>query len=72
MEVMMSEVRLILTDEMWIEIAPILAQVKHPAGRPPQQSDRMFVEAVLYLARTGTPWRDLPPCFGNWSAVYNR
>jgi len=68
----MLEVRLILTDEIWVEIAPILSQVKHPAGCPPQQSDRMFIEAVLYLARTGIPWRDLPPCLGNWSAVYHR
>jgi transposase len=32
----------------------------------------MFIEAVLYLARTGTPWRDLPEAFGHWDAVYNR
>jgi transposase len=32
----------------------------------------MFIEAVLYLARTGTPWRDLPEDFGHWDAVYNR
>jgi transposase len=32
----------------------------------------MFIEAVLYLARTGTPWRDLPADFGHWDAVYNR
>jgi len=34
--------------------------------------DRMFFEAVLYLARTGVPWRDLPGEFGSWDAVYNR
>jgi transposase len=32
----------------------------------------MFIEAVLYLSRTGSPWRDLPQDFGNWDAVYNR
>jgi len=35
-------------------------------------SDRLFIEAVLYLARTGTPWRDLPEAFGHWDAVSNR
>src|ERR671928_62390 len=53
-------VRLLLTDEAWAEIVPILATLKSRAGSPPALSDRLFIEAVLYLARTGTPWRDLP------------
>ena len=65
-------VRLLLTDAAWAEIAPILAAIKSRAGSPPALSDRMFLEAVLYLARTGTPWRDLPADFGHWDAVYNR
>ena len=65
-------VRLLLTDEAWAEIAPILAAIKSRAGSPPALSARMFIEAVLYLARTGTPWRDLPADFGHWDAVYNR
>ena len=32
----------------------------------------MFVEAVLYIARTGSPWRDLPTTFGGWNNVYKR
>ena len=65
-------VRLLLTDEAWAEIAPILTAIKSRAGSPPVLSDRMFIEAVLSLARTGTPWRDLPEEFGHWDAVYNR
>ena len=65
-------VRLLLTDEAWAEIAPILTAIKSHAGSPPVRSDRMFIEAVLYLARTGTPWRDLPEAFGRWDAVSNR
>jgi transposase len=42
------------------------------AGSPPALSDRMFIEAVLYQASTGTPWPDLPEGFGQWNAVYNR
>src|SRR5690242_10689468 len=65
-------VRLLLTDEAWAELAPLLATVQSRAGSPPVLSDRLFIEAVLYLARTGTPWRDLPQDFGPWDAVYNR
>ena len=65
-------VRLLLTDEAWAEIAPVLVTLNSRAGRPPVLSDRLFIEAVLYLARTGTPWRDLPEAFGRWDAVYNR
>jgi transposase len=68
----MGDVRLVLTDEVWADMAEVLAQVKRKDGRPPEQSDRMFLEAVLYLARTGMPWQDLPGEFGHWDAVYNR
>ena len=68
----MPKVRLILTEEAWQELAVILDKVKHKAGSPPRQSDRMFIEAVLYVARTGIPWRDLPEEFGQWDAVYTR
>ena len=65
-------VRLLLTDSMWNQIQSVLTTVKTKVGRPPNQEDRMFVEAVLYVGRTGLPWRDLPEEFGDWSAVYNR
>src|SRR5262245_32950510 len=68
----MDDARMLLTDEAWGRIAAVLDEVKHPAGAPPALSDRDFVEAVLYLARTGLPWRDLPRRFGAWDAVYNR
>jgi transposase len=68
----MDDIRLLLSDMAWDRIAAVLHDVRHPAGAPPQLSDRLFVEAVLYLARTGLPWRDLPRQFGAWDAVYNR
>jgi transposase len=50
----------------------ILCDILSRRGAPPSLDVREFIEAVLYLARTGVPWRDLPTCFGNWDAVYNR
>ena len=35
----------------------------------PQGHNRLFVEAVLYTARVGHPWRDLPAEFGHWHSV---
>ena len=64
--------RLLISDAVWSEIEPALRELKHAAGSPPVLSDRMFIEAVLYQARTGTPWRDLPGEFGDWNAVYQR
>ena len=36
------------------------------------QEPRLFVEAVLWIVRTGSPWRDLPPSFGHWNSVFTR
>jgi transposase len=68
----MDDVRLLLTDEIWESLNSVIAEEKSRAGAPPETSDREFVEAVLYRARTGIPWRDLPACFGAWDAVYQR
>ena len=32
----------------------------------------MFVEGVLWIVRTGSPWRDLPEAFGEWNSVFRR
>ena len=68
----MDDTRLLLSDDTWARIGAALRDIRHPAGAPPKLSDRDFLEAMLYLARTGVPWRDLPGRFGAWDAVYNR
>ena len=65
--------RYMLTDELWAVLGPHVAAAKrHTCGSAPVLPDRVFFEAVLYWARTGVPWRDLPGEFGRWDAVYNR
>jgi len=59
-----------LTDEQWEKLRTLI-----PASRPgpkPLIGDRTFIVAVLYRAKTGIPWRDLPVRFGPWKSVYNR
>lgn len=65
-------VRRVLTDDAWEQLQSALTRVLSKRGAPAKLEVREFVEAVLYLARTGMPWRDLPPCFGAWDAVYQR
>ena len=65
--------RYMLTDYLWTILEPhVEASKRFKGGQPPVLSDRMFLEAILYWARTGIPWRDLPSEFGSWDAVYNR
>ena len=66
-------VRKIISDRLWKRLEEAIAAAKHSAaGAPADQGDREFVEAVLYLNRTGCPWRDLPGALGRWHAVYMR
>lgn len=65
--------RYLITDELWAAMEPLVNGARrHRGGQPPVLPDRMFLEALLYLARTGVPLRDLPGEFGAWDAVYNR
>ena len=65
--------RYAITDDLWAALGPLVDRAKrNRQGQKPGLPDRMFFEALLYLARTGVPWRDLPGDFGAWDAVYNR
>jgi transposase len=59
-----------LTDAQWTKLEPLLP--RRPQGRKAARGDRLFVDAVIFRARTGIQWRDLPERFGNWKSVYNR
>ncbi len=59
-----------LTDGQWARLQRVLPGQR--TGPTSTLGDRLFVEAVLYRAKTGLPWRDLPERFGPWKSVYNR
>ena len=63
--------RTVLSDVQWERIAPVLPGKDGDPGRS-GADNRLFVEAVLWVARTGAPWRDLPSGFGNWNSVFRR
>ena len=58
-----------LSNRQWKRIAPLLP-AERGKGRPYAQDHRTTIEGILWIARTGAPWRDLPPQFGKWSTVY--
>ncbi len=60
-----------LTDEMWAKIEPLLPGRRGVWGGV-AQDNRRFVNAVFWIMRTGTPWRNLPPEFGGWSNTHRR
>jgi len=60
-----------LTDPQWDRIAPFASGKAGDPGRH-GADNRLFVESVLWLARTGAPWRDLPEMFGPWNSVFRR
>lgn len=50
--------------------AALSGKVDGPGGGG--NDNRLFVAAVLWIVRTGSPWRDLPAHFGNWSTAFRR
>ena len=64
-------IRTILNDNQWHLIAPHCLGKETDVGRT-GPDPRLFVEAVLWIARTGAPWRDLPAYFGKWNTVFKR
>ena len=59
-----------LTDAQWTQLEPLLPRRRQ--GRQAVRGDRLFVDAVIFRARTGIQWRDLPERFGPWKSIYNR
>jgi transposase len=65
--------RYLITDEPWQTLGPLVDRARrNRQGQKPGLPDRLFFEALLYGARTGVPWRDLPAEFGARDAAYNR
>ena len=63
--------RLVLSDAQWMAMAPPCLGKAGDRGRS-GTDNRLFVEAVLWKARTSSPLRDLPEAFGKWNTIWRR
>jgi hypothetical protein len=60
-----------LNDEGWERILPRLPPQKPAIGRP-AHDHRAILEGILWIARTGAPWREVPTEFGPWETIHSR
>ena len=60
-----------LANEQWEQLAQLLPPQKPQTGRP-AMDHRQVMNGILWVLRTGAPWRDLPERYGKWTTVYSR
>src|SRR6476646_6792503 len=62
-------VRAFFSDDRWALVAP---EIRTLTRRGPRGDSRRFIEAVVWILRSGAPWRDLCSRFGGWERIYRR
>ena len=60
-----------MSDDEWAFFERFILAVRAPNGRKPT-NHRLVLDGIFWIARTGSPWRDLPEEFGKWSSVYRQ
>ncbi len=60
-----------LTDTQWERLRPLLPPQKPHTGRP-ANDHRTILNGILWILRTGSPWRSLPERYGSWKTVSSR
>ena len=60
-----------LTNTQWKQLQPLLPPQKPRTGRP-ASDHRRILNGILWILRTGAPWRDLPERYGPWGTVASR
>ena len=66
----MSQHRYEVEDEQWEQIKDFFPS--YTTGRPSKRSNRSMFNAILWIARSGAAWRDLPERYGSWKTAYSR
>jgi transposase len=60
-----------LTDQQWSQLELLLPSQNPKTGRP-NKDHRIIINGILWVLRTGAPWRDLPERYGSWCTVASR
>ncbi len=60
-----------ISDKTWNLLEPLLPGRQGGWGRV-AKDNRLFINAVFWILRTGAPWRDLPPDYGDWKNTHRR
>jgi transposase len=60
-----------LSNEQWQRLEPLLPPLKPRTGKP-NRDHRQVVNGILWILRTGAPWRDLPERYGSWQSIATR
>lgn len=60
-----------ITDQQWDAIKDLLPGKEGDPGAT-AKDNRLFINAIMWIAKTGAPWRDLPERFGNWNSNFQR
>lgn len=61
-----------LTDDEWNRIVDLLSPENTGKQDRPRKDNRTIVNGMVWIARSGAPWRDLPERYGPWETVYSR
>lgn len=61
-----------ISDEKWAIIEPMLTKASVETRGKKRKDDRLMLNGILWILKTGAPWRDLHPEFGPWKTVHNR
>ena len=60
-----------MSDDVWERLRAHLPGGEGKRGRP-AQDNRRFIDGVCWVLRSGAPWRDLPPDYGDWKNTHRR
>ena len=61
-----------ISDKKWAIIRPMLAKVSTETRGRKRKDDQLMFNGILWILKTGAPWRDLHPEFGLWKTVHKR